>query len=128
MKSLPLVKKPLLAVADPISFSRTHYGDEYQDYKQTPVTEITLPSNEHRNRPHGKVDGRNIKRSPTEKKFTPRPRVPDLNALRKIFPNEPWKAQMTQGKDLSNVHLSLQSFQRGYKKPTNHFLKKLTLG
>ena len=117
-----------MTIADQLSLSQTHYGDEYQDYKQTPVTEITLPSNEHRNRPHGKVDGRNIKRSSTEKKFTPRPRVPDLNALRKIFPNEPWKAQMTQGKNPSNVHLPLQSFQHGYKKLTNHFSKKLTLG
>merc|ERR1711970_609236 len=76
--------------------SKIHYGDEYQDYKQAPVTEIGLPSNEHRNRPHGKVDGRNIKRDPTQKKFKPRPTVPDLNALRKKFSNEPWKAQMTQ--------------------------------
>ena len=53
--------------------------------------------------PHGKVNGRNIKRPPTEKNFTPRPRVPDLNALRKIFPNEPWKAQMTQGENLLHV-------------------------
>ena len=89
--------------------SKTHYGDEYQDYKQTPITKIVLPSNEHRNISHGKVDGRNIQRSPTKKKFTPRPRVPDLNALREIFPNEPWKAQMTQGKNALKLNDSMQS-------------------
>ena len=43
------------------------------------------------------------------KKFTPRPRIPDLNALREIFPNEPWKAQMTQGKNALKLNGSMQS-------------------